>query len=183
MKVILISGKAQHGKDTVAGYLEEELTRRGQTVLVTHYGDLLKYICRTFFEWNGEKDEEGRSLLQHVGTDVIRKKNDSFWARFVCQVLKFFPDAWDYAIIPDCRFPNEISTPTDFGLLTYHLRVVRPDFDNGLTDEQKAHPSETALDSVKPDYTLVNNGSLGDLRQLVQNWATFRLFDRAEAKS
>ena len=183
MKVILISGKAQHGKDTVAGFLEEELTRRHQTVLIAHYGDLLKYICRTFFDWNGEKDEDGRSLLQHVGTDVIRKQDSNFWARFVCQMLKFFPDAWDYVVIPDCRFKNEISQPAEYGLKPYHIRVVRPDFDNGLTPKQQAHPSETALDGVKPDYTLINNGSLSDLRRLVRDWAKFRLFDKAEALS
>jgi len=46
MKVICISGKAQHGKDTSANLLREELVNQCQSVLVTHYADLLKYICR-----------------------------------------------------------------------------------------------------------------------------------------
>ena len=71
MKVICISGKAQHGKDTSALMVKEMLEDDGYKVLIAHYGDLVKYICRTFFQWNGEKDEAGRSLLQRIGTDAV----------------------------------------------------------------------------------------------------------------
>ena len=72
MKVVCISGKAQHGKDTTAGMMKTVLESMGHTVLIAHYGDLVKYVCRTFFGWNGEKDAYGRSLLQKVGTDIVR---------------------------------------------------------------------------------------------------------------
>lgn len=171
MNVILISGKAQHGKDTTAQFLKDALEASGQKVLITHYGDLLKYICTSFFGWNGQKDEAGRSLLQHVGTEVIRKRDRNFWAWFVCQMLTFFKDEWDFVIIPDCRFPNELTylmMDEDFDVT--HIRMTRPDFDNGLTDEQKAHPSETALDDVKPDFVFCNNGTLPELRRIAEDW-------------
>ena len=53
MKVVCISGKAQHGKDTTAGMMKTVLESMGHTVLIAHYGDLVKYVCRTFFGWNG----------------------------------------------------------------------------------------------------------------------------------
>lgn len=167
MKVILISGKAQHGKDTTAGFLSIILEALGNRVLVTHYGDLVKYICKTFFDWDGQKDEAGRSLLQRVGTDVIRRQDEDYWAQFVVQVLKFFDGEWDFVIIPDCRFPNELNLPREAGFDTVHIRVVRPDFDNGLTPEQQAHPSENSLDDVDPTVRLMNSGSLSDLRKLI----------------
>lgn len=170
MKIILISGKARHGKDTTAQFLRELLEQRGKRVLICHYGDLVKYVCKTFFGWNGEKDEAGRSLLQRVGTDVIRKQCEDYWVRFVLEVLGFFPNEWDYVLIPDCRFPNEIHLPGFVAFDTVHIRVVRPDFDNGLTPEQKAHPSETALDDSKPDFVFCNNGSLCELRGVVEDW-------------
>ena len=46
LKIYAISGKAQHGKDTFAEFLYQELTEKGYKVLVTHYGDLVKYICK-----------------------------------------------------------------------------------------------------------------------------------------
>ena len=45
-KVICISAKARHGKDTAAEILKEYLEHKGQRVLITHYADLLKFICR-----------------------------------------------------------------------------------------------------------------------------------------
>lgn len=155
MKIITIAGKAQHGKDTTAKILKRSLVHRGKRVLVTHYGDLLKYICEKFFDWDGKKDEAGRTLLQYVGTEVIRAVEPDYWIDFIKSILTLFPDKWDYVIIPDTRFPNEIDNlKDDFDVIT--LKVIRPDFDNGLTDEQKNHKSETALDDYRFDWVLVN---------------------------
>jgi hypothetical protein len=161
MKLILISGKAGHGKDTLARYMKEILVSKNKNVLVTHYGDLLKYICKQLFGWDGNKDEKGRTLLQYVGTDVIRKQKPDYWVQFVADMLAFFPNEWDYVIIPDVRFPNEIEGLAGFN--PYHIRIVRPGF-NMLTEEQQKHPSETALDDYKNVSLYVNNqGTLVDL--------------------
>lgn len=167
MQVIVISGKARHGKDTTAGFLKEALEADGNSVLVAHYGDLVKYVCKTFFDWNGEKDEVGRTLLQKVGTDAIRSKRPDYWVSFIADIMSFFPDEWDYVLIPDCRFPNEVDYIRNAGFSSVHVRVVREGFESPLTPEQQAHPSETALDDVRPDYYITNNGSLKDLQNAV----------------
>lgn len=170
MKVITISGKAQNGKDTTAGLLKSTLEADGHRVLIAHYADLLKYICKQFFGWNGQKDEAGRHILQYVGTDIIRQKYPDFWVEFVTSMLELFPNEWDYVLIPDCRFPNEINYLKENGLDVVHLRVVRSNFKSPLTPEQQAHPSETALDNVKPDYYIANNGTMTDLKRTVVDW-------------
>jgi hypothetical protein len=53
--------------------------------------------------------------------------------------------------------------------------VVRPGFDNGLTAEQQAHPSETALDHTRPDWKIYNAGSLPELRSAVRLWVKGKL--------
>lgn len=171
MRVFVISGKAQNGKDTVADMIKNEIdfTTDRQTLII-HYADLLKYICRQYFGWDGVKDEYGRSLLQRVGTDVVREQSPDFWVSFVASFLTLFKNEWDYAVIPDCRFPNEIDFLKDAGLDVTHIHVERPGYDNGLTEEQLRHPSETALDGVEPDVTIVNNGSLAQLRHAVDNF-------------
>lgn len=167
MKVICISGKAQHGKDTTSRIMASELRKTGFRVLEAHYADLVKYTCRTFFGWNGEKDEAGRTMLQRVGTDAIRTKDPDYWVRFIADILRFFPDDWDYVLIPDARFPNEIDYMKECGLNTLHVRVIRPNFESNLTEEQKNHPSETALDAVKADFYIYNQGTEDDLKKVV----------------
>lgn len=142
----------------------------GYKVLITHYADLLKYICKQFFGWNGQKDDAGRHILQYVGTDIIRHKRPDYWVGFVASILELFPNEWDYVLIPDCRFPNEIDYLKEAGMDTVNLRVVRKNFKSPLTPEQQAHPSETALDDVEPDYYITNNGSMTDLKRNVIDW-------------
>lgn len=154
---ILCSGMARHGKDTSAEFIKENLEEAGYSVLITHYADLLKFICKNFFGWNGEKDEAGRTLLQKIGTDCIRSQNPDYWVNFIVNLVKMFPNRYDFIIIPDTRFPNEIERIQDAGFDVAHIRVVRNEFTSALTDEQKQHPSETALDGTIPDYWLYNS--------------------------
>ncbi len=167
MKVILISGHAQNGKDTCAGILKTKLMHNGYRVLICHYGDLVKYICTTFFGWNGLKDHQGRSLLQRIGTDVIREKQPDYWVNFIIDILMFFQNEWDYVIIPDTRFPNEVDRISE-KFNSVHLRVERKHFKSPLSIEQQNHPSETALDNCEPDVWIHNNGSLEDLRNKIE---------------
>lgn len=92
MKIVCISGKAQNGKDTTANFLSEALTAKGYRVLIAHFGDLVKYVCKTFFGWDGKKDEKGRTLLQYVGTDKIRAVSPDYWANFIVSILDIFRD-------------------------------------------------------------------------------------------
>lgn len=170
LQVIVISGKAGAGKDTCAKFITERLELDGYRVLIIHYADLLKFICRTFFDWNGEKDEGGRTLLQKVGTDIVRAQAPDYWVNFVCDMLKFFGDEWDYVIIPDCRFPNEIDRLIQEGFTPTHLKVERPSINSKLTQEQQNHSSETSLDDIVPNDTIINSANLDVLREKMFEW-------------
>lgn len=172
IKILAVSGKAQHGKDTAAKIIHDELVSRGHKVLLTHYGDLVKYICKTIFDWDGQKDEKGRHLLQYVGTDIIRKEKPNYWVDFVVDIIRFFGDSWDYVLIPDTRFPNEIDVLKENFTNVQHIRVVRPNFVSTLTEEQLKHPSETALDNVTADFVLWNDGTEDDLIETIKTYIT-----------
>ena len=43
------------------------------------------------------------------------------------------------------------------------MRVIRKDFKSPLTEEQQRHPSETALDGIESDFTLLNDKGIDDL--------------------
>lgn len=169
MKIITLSAKAEGGKDTTALQIKHQLEDMGYAVLITHYADLLKYICKKFFDWDGRKNEEGRTLLQRVGTNTIREIEPNYWVDFIKQILRFFPDEWDYVLIPDTRFPNEIDLmKQDFDCISIH--ITRPGYENHLTEEQRRHPSETALDEYKFDYEITNPGTKDGLSREVQDF-------------
>ena len=176
MKVILISGKSNSGKDTLANIIRTQLMHDHNKVIIIHYADLLKYLCQNYFGWDGIKDENGRALLQYVGTDIIRKQNPEYWVRFVANFFKMFKNEWEYAIIPDCRFPNEVSAMVDNGFDVTHVRIIRPDFISPLTEEQQKHPSETALDDTVPDFYIENKGTFKDLEETTSKWIKENLY-------
>jgi hypothetical protein len=164
MKVLCISAKARHGKDTAAEIIKEYLESLNNKVLITHYADLVKFVCTNYFGWDGKKDERGRSLLQYIGTDKVGAKDPAYWVNFIVSILKIFEDEWDYVIIPDCRYPVEISRMEDTFDTTL-LRVERPNFDNGLTAEQKRHPSETDMDNYPFDAIIYNDMGLEEFKE------------------
>jgi hypothetical protein len=169
-KIILLGGKASHGKDTSAMMLQETLARMGKTVLIMHFADLIKFYCSTYFGWDQKKDTAGRTLLQVVGTEKVRSKRPNYWVEQVANFLDVFGDTYDFILIPDFRFRNEYDffERNDFDVST--VKVVRPNFDNGLTVEQQNHSSEVALDNFKFDYVIDNSYGLIELSWKVQNF-------------
>lgn len=172
MKIITVSAKAQHGKDYTANLLKDKLESLGYSVLICHYADLLKYICKQFFGWDGKKNEEGRTLLQKVGTEGVRKVKPDYWVNFIKDMLTFFPHEWDYVIIPDTRFPNEIESLVIDGFNVVTVRVNRPNFENNLTEEQRHHASETALDGYLFNYEIINDGTPEGMKNQINNLIT-----------
>lgn len=157
-KVILISGKAGSGKDTVGSALKENLISTGvpsEKIIITHYADLLKYIANSYFGWNGVKDIRGRSLLQYIGTDIVRARDERFWIDFIIRLLTVFADEWEYVIIPDARFLNEI-TEIQKIFPTRTIRVTR-NANSLLSEEQKNHISENELDDFDFDFHIKND--------------------------
>jgi len=178
MKILAISGHAGHGKDTAADLIRQRLEQEGRHVLVVHFADLLKHICRSFFGWNGEKDPSGRELLQYVGTDVIRASHPDFWVDFIISILELFHSTWDDVLIPDARFPNEIERLREEGFSVLHLRVLRPGYQSKLSPQQQKHASETALDHAQPDYTLLNQGTMDTLQHSVGDFMEVYLHEK-----
>jgi hypothetical protein len=169
IKIILISGKAESGKDSTAILLKQSLEASGKKVLIVHYADYLKFICRQYYNWDGNKDEKGRHILQYIGTDVIRKRKPSFWVEIVIMLLSVLNLDYDFAIIPDCRFLDEISLmKKEYD--TVAVNVVRLNYTNSLTPEQKIHPSETALDEFTFDYVLESEDGLDNLEKSVEKF-------------
>lgn len=151
-KVILISGKAGHGKDSLANILMKNLDAKTTKVPMARE---LKHLAKDYFGWNGLKDDSGRQLLQWLGTDYIRNTIDeNFHVDKAIDTIRVLENFYDYIIIPDIRFANEIELLTKaFDCIT--VRVVRPNYKAPYSENELNHASEVELDNYQFDYTIV----------------------------
>lgn len=168
-KVILISGKAESGKNYVADMIYLLLTKLGLKVQFFAFGDYLKFICQKYLGWNGNKDEDGRTYLQYVGTGICRKYDESFFSGKVAELIRLFGDRWDIVIITDLRFLSELQDiKSSFDDVTT-VRINRPGYESKLTEEQKSNQSEVELDNYEFDKIFVNDDSIADeVRKFVE---------------
>ena len=164
MKVIELCGKAGVGKDTFCNELINQLENKGLKCLHISFADYLKFICKQYFNWDGKKDEKGREMLQRVGTDMFRKKDPNFWVNIVANFLSMCNEykIFDYAIITDARFPNEINELSNCGIDTKAYRIKRNNFVSKLSEEAQKHVSETALDNFAMNEIILS-GELDNL--------------------
>lgn len=128
-------------------------------------------VATTYYGWDGEKDEKGRELLQKLGTDLGRTNNPNVWVNCVKEIIKALQTEYDFVLIPDARFPNEMDW-SDTPFFTFTIRMNRQNEDgtpyiNHLTEEQKQHPSEIALDNYRFNYEIYNQ-NINDINAAAQ---------------
>lgn len=91
-----------------------------------------------------------RAFLQHFGSEVMRSINDNIWIDCTLE------NGSENVIVSDCRFPNEAKAVKARGGIV--IKVVRPD-----TKANDSHQSETQIDEIGADYTIVNDTTLENL--------------------
>ena len=160
MQIFMISGKARNGKDTLAKFLKNYLEMRGRKVCIMHLSIYLKNMIMNYFGWDGSDEDKPRSFMQELGTDIIRKKlgkNDYFTKRIV-EDIEILNEYYDTFIISDVRLPFEFEEIKKIYPSTIKINIERINFTNSLTEKEKAHITETALDDYNDfDYKIIND--------------------------
>lgn len=152
--IILIEAKARHGKDLFAQEFIKVCEENKEKVFLIHFADAVKMVMRVAFGIEDFKSEEGRSKIQAFATNKIRGERDPyFWGDFVGRLIHDIAPDFDYAIVPDWRFENELEAVINWNKLipvkTIQLTRLNADgslFENNLTAAQRLHASETELD-------------------------------------
>ena len=166
-KIFLISGKARHGKDTFSSFLKEAYENNGKKVIVTQLSKYIKYYAREITGWNLTEEDTPRELLQNLGTNIIREKlgmEDLFIKRMIDDI-KIFSCFYDAIIISDVRLKKEIDDLKEAYPNLTSINVFRPNFDNGLTEEQKKHKTEIDLDDYDKFDLRIINTTLEELKE------------------
>ena len=171
MKIYIIGGKARQGKDTVCGMIRKHYTDLGIKNINLQFSSYLKEYAKRIAAWDGDDTDKPRELLQELGSEVIRKKIDPlFFVKRMVGDIKVYSHYFDVITISDARFKVEIDTIKENFKDVVAIKVVRPNFDNGLTEEEKKHSTEVDLDDYnKFDYEIINDGSIEDLGDKIED--------------
>ena len=167
--IYFISGKARHGKDTVGLYLKEFYEMDNKKVITCAYANYLKEYAKKISDWDGNEDTKPRSLLQELGTNIIRNKIDNeFFIKRIIGDIKVYSYYCDVITISDARLPLEMDSIASEFNNVYKISVERPNFNNNLNNTEKKHITEVALDNYDDyDYKLVNDGTIEDLNKKI----------------
>lgn len=182
--IIGLTGLAGAGKDTVADYL---VAKHGFTKL--SFAEDLKVMLDTLNPAVGgsgirvmdvrreagadgervlkEHFPEYRRLLQVLGTECIRARDEDFWVKQLARkVRQLSPEA--NIVITDCRFPNEVGSLEQFSFdrTVAFWEVIRPSQPH---PPGNAHVSETWAGRMG-EAELYNDGTLDDLYQEVDRY-------------
>lgn len=163
--IILLSGKAECGKNTVARIIREECKLSGSRLL--SFAEPVKEFAK-LLGWDGQKDEKGRAMLQWLG-DGVKTFNPTLWATFAARkVIELKKLGYRCFIFTDCRYPDEISFFKERYSKVFVVRISRSGHKSKLTEEQLKHPSECALDDYDFDATIFNYGTMANLEGSVK---------------
>lgn len=174
MRHIALLGRARSGKDAFAKALSTQhmysrvaFADQLRVVLeemnpLVPVGDFELHRLSTILSgrgWDVAKSEVPavRALLQEYGS-AIRHADRMFFVRKVLDSVTVANHWGIPLVVTDVRYPNEAEALLKKGFLL--TRVVRPSLPERDPGE---HDSETALDRLAVEATILNNGSLADL--------------------
>ena len=187
MKIILIGGKANTGKDSTAEFIDEYYRSRGLDVVNIQIAYYIKMYAKEIAKWDGDNETKPRQLLQDLGTELIRKQIDEyFFIKRIIQDIDIYSRYFDIITISDGRLPEEFASIKLAYPETVTVHVTRPGYVSHLTKDQKAHVTEALADEIEYDYDIVNDGTLDDLQkkaiELVQTIEKETKFERHVVK-
>ena len=106
-----------------------------------------------------------RQLMQSLG-DWGRGIHPALWINVLLRTVREVrADVW---VVTDCRYQNEAEALRREGFKL--IRILRPVDPRGSDNHAtRFHSSETDQLGIDADYTIVNDGSLEDLRTRVRN--------------
>ena len=163
-KIFIIAGKAGTGKNEVAKILKEIYQDQNKTTINVAYASYLKEYAKNILGWNGNEQTKPRDFLHHIGVDIVKKIDSKMLIHRVIEDIQVYSHYFDIITISDARFKEEIEDVKHQFPNVVVIHILEKD--NNLTQQQKQHVTETALDHYNNyDYEISNNGTIEELKQ------------------
>lgn len=159
-KIFILSGIARSGKDTVGKIIKNYYSNKDCISIAFAY--YIKDYVKRITDWDGSEDTKPRELLQQLGIELVKERiDDKLFINRVLEDIKVFSYFYDIIVVDDARLPDEIDTLKKNYPNSVSIRIIRNDYDNGLTESQKNHITETGLDNYNNfDYVVYNDENI-----------------------
>ena len=162
MKIIVINGRSESGKDTFVHFIQQKIGRRCLNISSI---DFVKEIA-TECVWNGEKTPNNRKFLSDL-KDLLTEWDDIPMKKIMCDIALFEIEMIEYYglksddlfVFVHVREPQEIVRLKE-KLNAYTLFITRPDH----IIEPSNH-ADAEVDNYQYDYYINNCGTLDDLAE------------------
>lgn len=165
MKLYLICGKARAGKDTFAKLIKQEEEKDNNKVCILKLTAPLYSWAEDYFNYDKEKDEKPRELLQTLGYDILQlklKKKD-FLLDYLITTIEVIDNYYDVGLITDGRLVHEIEVLKEKYPNIKTILLTNKQ-DNKLTNKEKNHQTEIDLDDYKDFDYIVENKDMESLK-------------------
>lgn len=165
MKLYLICGKARAGKDTFAKLIKQEEEKDNNKVCILKLTAPLYSWAEDYFNYDKEKDEKPRELLQTLGYDILQlklKKKD-FLLDYLITTIEVLDNYYGVGLITDGRLVHEIEVLKEKYPNIKTILLTNKQ-DNKLTNKEKNHQTEIGLDDYKDFDYIVENKDMESLK-------------------
>ena len=162
MDLIGIVGRKRSGKDTLARFASEEW----EDIDILSFADPLKQACKHAYNLKDHQLEKTkdvvdtrwgmtpREMMKSMGHEYFRSEDPDHWVKN----MGFRVRGLKRVIISDVRYHNEARFIRESGGVLVHVKRET----GGVCDD---HPSERATDEIVCDYSIINDGTLEELRE------------------
>lgn len=166
-KIIILTGKAQSGKNISANIIKEYYEKQNKKTVIIAYAKYLKDYAKEIINWDGKEENKPRELLQQLGVELIKNQIDeNMLINRIKEDIKVYEYFFDVIIISDARFETEIEEIKKDNKVTV-IKIEGKQ--NNLTSEQQNHITETALNNYnKYDYVIENTKTLEELKNEIK---------------
>ena len=108
-------------------------------------------------------------MLQQLGIELIKNKiNDKLFINRIIDDIEVFSYFYDIIIISDARLKDEVETLKNKYNNSLSIRIIRTN-DNGLTEQQKNHLTETDLNEYDKFDKKIINTSYENLKKDIES--------------
>lgn len=171
MKIFVIGGCAGSGKSTFGNLLKEELKDYGYKPCVMQITSPLYSYAENYFNYDPNRDPKPREFLQKMGIEIIKEKlgKKDFLLNRLYEDIEILSNFFDVFIITDARLINEFLSISAKYDDVVSIKLVRKDFDNMLSEEEKNHITEKEISTYNDfDYIVYNKGIDGLKEEIVE---------------